>query len=229
MVIALAIIAAIIDIPLGALREAGMGGRTHRMSSSVTDILRGLGIAALLIAFCGAAVQSYLASTPANTFENGFALLLVTDGALLLAVVVWGLLSPLAWHWGLCLGAFGLGLALLFLSLAGVLRLDFQLAGTLADPVQRAAFSAITGVLVLAVTACLAAVLGLLAQIVRGATLLAFEHRRHRAAGEAQARVLAPSSAEEQREAGNALSALRTQRMRLAALETAVRPTDQND
>jgi len=229
VVIALAIIAAIIDIPLGALREAGMGGRTHRMSSPVTGLLRGLGIAALLVAFCGAAVQSYLASTPGNTFENGLAFLFVTNGALLLAVVIWGLMSPLARHWGLCLGAFGLGLAFLFLSLAGVLRLAFQPSGTLSDPVQRAAFSGITGVLVLAVAACLAALLGLLAQIVQGAALLALEHRQHRAAGAAQARVLAPNPSEEQREVENALAALRTQRMRLAAQETAARSTETLD
>jgi hypothetical protein len=226
--IALAIIAAIIDIPLGTLREAGMGGRTLRMSSSLGDLARGLGIAALLVLFLGAAVQSYLTSTPDNTYGSGFVLLLATDVALLLAVAIWGIMTPLARHWGLCLGAFGFGLAVLFVSLAGVLRLDFQPAGTLADPLQRAAFSAITGILVLAIAACLASLVGLLMQIVRGADLLALEHRQHRALGAVQAgnEILRPFS---EPEPANALAALRVQRIRLAGEEPSAPPREPAD
>jgi hypothetical protein len=228
VVIALAIIAAIIDIPLGALREAGMGGRTLRMSSSLSDLARGLGIASLLVAVIGAAVQSYLSSTPDNTYGSGLGVLLATDVALLFAVAIWGIVTPLARHWGLCLGAFGFGLAVLFVSLAAVLRLDFQPAGTLADPLQRAAFSAITGILVLAIAACLSSLLGLLTQIVRGAALLAFEHRQHRAVGAAQAgtEILRPFS---EPEPANALAALRVQHRRLAGEQPAAQPGEPAD
>ena len=215
-VIALAIIAAIVDIPLNALREAGMGGRTLRMSSSVSDLARGLGIAALLVAFFGTAIQSYLGSAPDGNGGNELGVMLATDAALLASVAIWGIMTPLARHWGLCLGAFGLGLAILFLSLAAVLRLDFQPSGTIADPLQRSVFSAITGVLILAVAACLSALLGLLTQIVRGATLLAFEHRQHRAAGVAQARaaIISPFA---DAEPANVLAALHLERGQLPA------------
>lgn len=180
LVATLAIIAAIVDIPLKTIRDARLGLNAEGARSPADTSIRILGVAAAIIAFLGAAVEAFLASGPTFAQVDGTDLVIATDLAGVLVVLIWGLTPPLARHWGLCLGAFGLGLAALFLAFAVVLRLDFQITGTLASTPDRSIFAVVAGVILLAVAACLAAIVGLVAHIVRGAVALACEHRRLR-------------------------------------------------
>ncbi|HTE83419.1 MAG TPA: hypothetical protein VK821_01675, partial [Dehalococcoidia bacterium] len=64
LVTAMAIISAIIDIPLRALHEAGYVRRPFVRRVLPVGILRALSAAAILAAFLGAGAQTYIASSP---------------------------------------------------------------------------------------------------------------------------------------------------------------------
>ena len=94
-------------------------------------LLNALSATTLVLAFAGAAIQAYLASSPFDIQGNALALWALTNVAFFAAVALRGLSGPLARHWGLSLGAFGLGVAALFLMLAAVLQLPFTTTGNL--------------------------------------------------------------------------------------------------
>jgi hypothetical protein len=179
LVAALAIIAAIIDIPLRALHEAGYTAQPLVRRPIPAGLIRALGAAAALAAFAGAAIQTYIASSPDEILGDALPLWLITNIAFFLCIAVWGLSRPLTRHWGLSLGAFGLGVAGLFLLLAAVLRLPFSAAGVLPSTPARVMFAAIAGGILLAVGACLAAIASLAVNVASAAFVLAVEHRRH--------------------------------------------------
>ncbi len=178
LVMALAIIAAIIDIPLRTLHEAGYGSESRHRRLLPAGLAQGFGAAMLLAAFFGAATQAYIASSPTPASGNSLFLFLLTNATFLLAIATWGLAAPLTRHWGLCLGAFGLGLAALFLLLAAVLHLPVDATGIVASDGARILFAAAAGAILLTLGACLAAILAMVAYIVHGAWLLVSEHSR---------------------------------------------------
>lgn len=178
LVTALVIIAAIIDIPIHALYEAGYARSTRKRHLIPGWILAVFGTAMIVAAFLGAAAQAYLAGSAEPSEGSSLLLLILTNTAFCAAVAVWGLTAPLSRHWGLCLGAFGLGLALLFFLLAVVLKLPFDSSGVVASGATRTIFAAVAGAIVIALGACLAAIVALVAYSTRRAVLLATEHSR---------------------------------------------------
>jgi hypothetical protein len=179
LVTALVIISAIVDIPVRALDDAGYVRRTFAPRLLPPALLRVSSAITLVLAFAGAAVQAYLASAPFEIQGNALALWVLTNVAFFSAVALWGLTSPLTRHWGLSLGAFGLGVAGLFLMLAAVLQLPFTTTGVLLSTSARMAFGGIAGGILVAVGICLSAVVALVAHIGNAAFILAAEHRRH--------------------------------------------------
>jgi len=175
----MAIISAIIDIPLRALHEAGYVRRPFVRRVLPVGILRALSAAAILAAFLGAGAQTYIASSPDEILGDALVLWAVTNLAFFAGVGLWGFSGPLTRHWGLSLGAFGLGVAALFLLLAAVLQLPFTAAGALLSVPARAMFAGIAGGILVAVGVCLASVLALAAHIANAAFVLVSEHRRH--------------------------------------------------
>jgi hypothetical protein len=179
LVTALAIIAAILDIPLRTLHEAGYArGRPGRRRMLPAWLVPTFGAVMLLAAFLGAASQVYITSSPNAILVNSLLLYLITNVAFVASVGAWGLSPPLTRHWGLALGAFGFGLAALFLLLAAVLRLPVDASGVVATDPARLLFALTAGGILLALAACLAAIVALLFSDLRGAWLLVTEHSR---------------------------------------------------
>jgi hypothetical protein len=179
LVTTLAIIAAIVDIPVRSLREAGLAIPSRSRQILPHRLLYAVGIIGLLLTWLGAASQAYISGATVADSAGANAVLAATNFGFLCAVVIWGMTGPLMRHWGLCLGAFGLGLASFFLLLAGILQLDFRVAEALPGGWQRPVFAGMVGLILISIGACLAAILALVAHVVRGAGVLAREHRLH--------------------------------------------------
>lgn len=186
LVITLAAIAGIIDIPLGALRDARLASPPRVGPMLPSRLFLCIGLPASLLVFVSAAVQAYLASTPLRANENGLVLYFTINAAFLLTVFVWGLASPLSRHWGLGLGAFGLGLAVLFPLFAVILRLDFGAFGTLTSGSERLLFAAAVGAILCSLGSCLAAIVSMAVYIVRGSAELVVQHQLHAAGARAR-------------------------------------------
>jgi hypothetical protein len=177
LVATLAIIAAILELPLRALREAGYLQNPRRRSLVPLGLLQILAATAAVFTFIGAALQAYLASAPFPVQSNFLALCLITNVSFFDDVAILGLTPPLTRHWGLGVGAFGLGLATLFLMLAAVLQLPFSTTGELQSEPARRMFALEAGFILLAIGACLAAILSLLTRIIRTTAQLASEYK----------------------------------------------------
>jgi hypothetical protein len=178
LIIALAIISAIVDIPLRSLTEAGYSPRHILPPPLSTTLILGLCLGTLIFSFAGAAIQAYLASSPYVDQQNALALWGVTNVAFFVGIIIWGICGPLNRHWGLCLGSFGLGVATLFLLLAAVLQLPFTATGTLVSDPARLMFSGLAGAILVALGACLASILALAARVAAGVFTLIEEHQR---------------------------------------------------
>lgn len=187
LVVTLATISAIIDIPLQSLQDAGVRLPGHRSAFPVRRLFPLVGLPASLIVFLSAATQAYVASAPAQTDTNGLLLFIVGNIAFLLALLTWGLASPLTRHWGLGLACFGVGLAVLFPLLAVVFRLHFRSSGILDQFSERLIFAFCVGAILCAVGACIASILSMLKYVVQRSVLLIAGHRLHAAARTATA------------------------------------------
>jgi hypothetical protein len=180
LVTALAIISAIVDIPVRSLSDAGYAPRPILPPPLPVPLILILCLGTLLLSFAGAAIQAYLASSPNLGQQDALLLWAVTNVAFIAGILVWGMLSPLNRHWGLCLGAFGLGVAGLFLLLAAVLQLPFTATGTLLSDIARLTFSGLAGAILIALGACLASILALIARISAGVLALTLENQRRK-------------------------------------------------
>ena len=181
LVITLATIAAIVDLPLRGLHDAHAAPPARLGPLLPSRLFFVVGLPASLLVFLSAAFQAYLASTPLRTNSSGLIFFITINAAFFLGVLAWGFASPLSRHWGLGLGAFGLGLAVLFPLLAVILSLDFGAFGTLADAGERLLFAAAVGAILCSFGACLAAILSMLAYIAGGTAELVSQHRYHSA------------------------------------------------
>jgi hypothetical protein len=179
LVATLAIIAAILDLPLRSLHEAGYARKAPPVTKALLRVLQAIAGAAALLSFAGAAMQAFLASAPYPVETNFLLLWLLTNGSFVVAVAILGLAPPLTRHWGLGLGAFGLGLATLFLLLAAVLQLPFTTTGELQADSARWLFAVEAGLILFAIGICVSAILSLLARIIRSTAELASEYRRN--------------------------------------------------
>lgn len=176
LVVTLTTIAAIIDIPLRSLREAGFAPPAPEPLVSAR-LFSLVGLPATVVTFVGAAIQAALASRPEHVAGAGPLFFAVINGGFLLSVVLWALASPLARHWGLALVGFSLGLALIFPLLALILRLDFLTLGVLPYASQRLVFAGAVAAILCCTGACLASLLAMLAGVIRAALLLIRQHR----------------------------------------------------
>jgi hypothetical protein len=179
LVATLTIISAILDLSLRSLHEAGYAQSSSSQSRSLLRIAQALALAAALLTFAGAGLQAYLASSPVPVDSNFLLLWLITNVSFVVAVGILGLAPPLTRHWGLSLGAFGLGLAVMFLLLGAVLQLPFSITGELRPESSRVIFALEAGGILLALGISVAAILSLLTRIIRTTFELAKEHRRH--------------------------------------------------
>jgi hypothetical protein len=191
-VLTLAAIAAIVDIPLRTLRDARLAPPTRLATPLSWRLFTFIGLPATLLVFASASIQSYAASTPLRPSENGLVLFFTINSSFVLAVLIWGFASPLTRHWGLGLGAFGLGLAVLFPLLVVVLHLNFGAFGTLTNGSQRLLFALVVGAILCSLGACLAAILSMLVYIGAGSIELAVQHRRHTPRDRSSAPALRP-------------------------------------
>ena len=179
LVITLATIAAIVDLPLRTLSEARFAPPPRLGPPLPSWLFVCIGLPASLLVFISAAVQAYLASTPSRASGDGLVLYFTINAAFFLAVLIWGLASPLSRHWGLGLGAFGLGLAVLFPLLAVILSLDFGAFGTLTNATERILFAAAVGAILCSLGSCVAAILSMLVYVASGSMQLIIQHRLH--------------------------------------------------
>jgi hypothetical protein len=176
--IALAIISAILDIPLRSLTEAGYTRRPILPPPLPSSLIWVLCLGTLIFSFLGAAIQAYLASSPYVDQQNAVGLWAATNVAFFAGIFIWGICGPLNRHWGLSLASFGLGVATLFLLLAAVLQLPFTATGTLLSNTARLMFACLAGGILVALGDCLASILALAARVVVGVFTLTEEHRR---------------------------------------------------
>jgi hypothetical protein len=180
LVTALAIISAIVDIPVRSLSEAGYVGPSILPPPLPIAVVWVLCLGTLTFSFAGAALQAYLASSPYLEQSDALVLWAATNIIFFAGIAIWGICGPLNRHWGLCLGAFGIGVAALFLLLAAVLQLPFTATGTLLSESSRLVFAALAGGILVALGLCLASILALAARVLAGVFTLVQEHRRRK-------------------------------------------------
>lgn len=180
LVITLATIAAIIDMPLRALQEASLAPGLSRTRLLPPEVFLFLGVPSALVAFASAAVQAYISTmTPTGSAYSTLLHLLISS-AFVIAVGLWAFSSPLNKHWGLGLAGFGLGLAVFFPLLAAVLHLNFEAFGLLSSVSERLIFAGAVGGIVCSVAACVASMLSMMLYVVRGSLQLASQHKQWR-------------------------------------------------
>jgi hypothetical protein len=128
--------------------------------------------AAFLLLGAGGALGA-LASGAPEAGRGMKALLWLTNIAFVACVVICGLCSPMARHWGLGLAGFAAGLGLIFPLLALISQLGFDDSGLLASAPDRAVFGVTVGAILLAVALAAASIVAMLAYVAeRTASLL---------------------------------------------------------
>ncbi|MGI8551716.1 MAG: hypothetical protein ACR2PL_13160 [Dehalococcoidia bacterium] len=178
LVITLATIAAIIDIPLHNLEEAGLLQTIGRAPLLPPQAFLLGGLPAAALTFTAAAVAAYSSSMQQHGSELNWLMFLALNGGFAFAILLWVLASPLTRHWGLGLASFGLGLGLLFPLLGSVLRLHFEAGGILPNQPDRVIFALSVGGIVCSLGCCLVSILSLALYVVRQSGYLVKEYRR---------------------------------------------------
>lgn len=187
LVMTLATIAAIVDIALRGLEDAGLPAVRGQRPLVHPMIFAVIGLPATVIVFVGGTVQAYAASASAHAGGAGAVLFTTINVSIVIAVLVWALASPLARHWGLALGGFGLCLALIFPLLALVLQLPFLPFGELASKPDRVLFGLTVAGILCCVGGCTTSLLAMLVYVIRSCACLVDQHRLHAGGGMASA------------------------------------------
>lgn len=102
----------------------------------------------------------------------------LANSAFVIGVVVCGVCSPLARHWGLGLMGFAIGLGAIVPLLAVISALNFDEAGLLTSTADRCVFGVAVGLILTAAGGCAASTIAMIAYIIER-TVLLLDSRHH--------------------------------------------------
>jgi hypothetical protein len=171
-VLLLAAAAAVLDFMSGAFRVLSpVAFEGPRTGALVT-----VGLPAAFALLAGAGTLGAVVSGTAEPGKGTEALLWLTNVAFVLSVLVCGLCSPMARHWGLGLAGFAAGLGVIFALLRLISSLGFDSSGLLTSAPDRLVFGVTTGGIMLAAALAGAALVAMIAYVAER-TVLLLRHR----------------------------------------------------
>lgn len=137
-----------------------------------------IGLPAVFVVLLAGGTLGALQSGVAEATSGTRFWLWLANAAFIVAVVVCGICSPLARHWGLGLTGFAAGLGAIFPLLAVISALNFNEGGLLTGSADRIVFGVAVGLIMLAAGLCAASTLAMIAYIVERTALL-LDSRHH--------------------------------------------------
>ncbi len=137
-----------------------------------------MGLPAAFVVLLAGGTLGALQSGVAEAGSGTRSWLWLANGAFVAGVVVCGICSPLARHWGLGLMGFAAGLGAIFPLLAIISALNFDEAGLLRATADRAVFGVAVGLILTAAGLCATSIVAMAAYIIER-TVLLLDSRHH--------------------------------------------------